>query len=192
MELSAKLYSSLLVFVYHCFDRIVIHGYLSGLSRPEQVVYFFREILGVPVVDKEVLSRRTNDYQNWVEAYSRNHNIPIQWAEKESAKRITSYRRCTRWRGLTLTASTSSSKAWNSAAVKPLGCPASVDEHQVVCTQQGFLCSTAVDTGTPSPRCRWGMGEQPAAHPRRLAGLERQPRNSRTWVTPLHRELVQV
>src|ERR1700730_1035212 len=82
MELFAKLYSSLLVFVYHCFDRIVIHGYLSGLSRPEQVVYFFREILGMPVVDKEVLRQRTNDYQNWVEAYARNHNIPIQWAEK--------------------------------------------------------------------------------------------------------------
>jgi hypothetical protein len=44
MELFAKLFSSLLVFVYHCFDRIVIHGYLSGLSRPEQVVYFFRDV----------------------------------------------------------------------------------------------------------------------------------------------------
>src|ERR1700694_4631868 len=86
MELFAKLYSSLLVFVYHCFDRIVIHGYLSGLSRPEQVVYFFREILGVAVVDKEVLSRRTNDYQNWVEAYARNHNIPLPWAEKGDRK----------------------------------------------------------------------------------------------------------
>ncbi len=42
MELFTKLFGSLLVFVYHCFDRIVIHGYLSGLSRPEQVVYFFR------------------------------------------------------------------------------------------------------------------------------------------------------
>ena len=82
MELFAKLYSSLLIFVYHCFDRIVIHGYLSGLSRPEQVVYFFHEVLGMPVVDKEVLRQRTNDYQNWVEAYARNHNIPIQWAEK--------------------------------------------------------------------------------------------------------------
>ena len=82
MELFAKLYSSLLVFVYHCFDRIVIHGYLSGLSRPEQVVYFFRDVLGMPVVDKEVLRQRTNDYQNWVEAYAGNHNIPIQWAEK--------------------------------------------------------------------------------------------------------------
>jgi len=49
------------VFVYHCFDRIVIHGYLSGLSRPEQVVHFFRQIVGVAAVDKEVLSRRTAD-----------------------------------------------------------------------------------------------------------------------------------
>jgi hypothetical protein len=82
MELFAKLFSSLLVFVYHCFDRIVIHGYLSGLSRPEQVVYFFHHVLAIPVVSKEVLSQRTKDYQNWVEAYARNHKLPIEWAEK--------------------------------------------------------------------------------------------------------------
>jgi hypothetical protein len=82
MELFAKLFSSLLVFVYHCFDRIVIHGYLSGLSRPEQVVHFFREVVGVPVVGKEVLSQRTNDYRQWVEAFARNHQFPIVWAEK--------------------------------------------------------------------------------------------------------------
>lgn len=82
MELFAKLFNRLLVFMYHCFDRIVIHGYLSGLSRPEQVVYFFREILGIPVVSKEVLSQRTDDYRNWVEAFARNHKIPIEWAEK--------------------------------------------------------------------------------------------------------------
>jgi hypothetical protein len=82
MALFAKLFDSLLVFVYHGFDRIVIHGYLSGLSRPEQVVYFFRQVLGVAAVDKELLSRRTNDYQAWVEAYARNHRLPIEWAEK--------------------------------------------------------------------------------------------------------------
>ena len=82
MELFTKLFSDLLVFVYHCFDRVVIHGYLSGLSRPEQVVHFFRQVVGAPVVSKEVLSERTADYQNWVEAFARNHNIPIEWAEK--------------------------------------------------------------------------------------------------------------
>ena len=82
MELFAKLFHSLLVLVYHCFDRIVIHGYLSGLSRPEQVVFFFHQVLGIPIVDKEVLSRRTNDYQGWVESYARNHRLPIEWADK--------------------------------------------------------------------------------------------------------------
>jgi transposase InsO family protein len=32
---------ALLAFDYHGFDRIVIYGYLSGLSRPEQIVHFF-------------------------------------------------------------------------------------------------------------------------------------------------------
>lgn len=42
MEIFAMLFGRLLVFVDHCFDRIVVNGYLSELSRPEQVVYFFR------------------------------------------------------------------------------------------------------------------------------------------------------
>jgi hypothetical protein len=82
MEEFMQLFGNLLAFVYHCFDRIVIHGYLSGLSRPEQVVYFVRQVLGLPVVSKEVLSQRTSDYRDWVEAYARNHHIPIEWAEK--------------------------------------------------------------------------------------------------------------
>jgi hypothetical protein len=82
MEEFMQLFGNLLAFVYHCFDRIVIHGYLSGLSRPEQVVYFVRQVLGLPVVSQEVLRQRTEDYRDWVEAYARNHHIPIEWAEK--------------------------------------------------------------------------------------------------------------
>jgi hypothetical protein len=82
MELFRRLFGDLLTFVYHCFDRIVIHGYLSGLSRPEQVVHFVRHVLGIPVVSKEALSQRTDDYRNWVEAYARNHKLPMEWAEK--------------------------------------------------------------------------------------------------------------
>jgi len=82
MDAFTRLFGSLLVFVYHCFDRIVINGYLNGLSRPEQVVHFVHQVLGFPVVSKEVLSQRTNDYQNWVEAFARNHRIPMEWAGK--------------------------------------------------------------------------------------------------------------
>ena len=82
MDVFTQLFGDLLAFVYHCFDRIVIYGYLSGLSRPEQVVYFFHRIVGIPVVSKEILSQRTADYQAWVEAFARNHRLPIEWAEK--------------------------------------------------------------------------------------------------------------
>ena len=33
-----------------------------------------------------MLSRRTNDYQNWVEAFAHNHKIPIEWAGKSVRK----------------------------------------------------------------------------------------------------------
>src|SRR5215475_6214160 len=114
MDLFSKLFGDLLVFVYHCFDRIVIHGYLSGLSRPEQVVHFFRRVVGVPVISKEVLSQRTADYQNWVAAFARNHNIPIEWAEKGVRKEdyVQPWLR-KKWCGRTPSAFTSFSRAWS-------------------------------------------------------------------------------
>ena len=86
METFTELFGSLLLFVYHCFDRVVIHGYLSGLSRPGQVVHFFQNVVGEPVIGKEVLSRRTNEYQGWVEAFAYNHAIAIEWAEPKVRK----------------------------------------------------------------------------------------------------------
>jgi hypothetical protein len=49
MDSFTRLFGNLLAFVYHCFDRIVINGYLNGLSRPEQVVHFVHQVLGIPV-----------------------------------------------------------------------------------------------------------------------------------------------
>src|SRR5882762_918741 len=82
MELFHNLFAGLLLFVYHCFDRIVINGYLSALTRPENAVYFFREVLGVGAITKEVLRKRTDNYHHWVDAYARRRNIPMEWAEK--------------------------------------------------------------------------------------------------------------
>ena len=44
-----------------------------GLSRPGQAAYLFLEVVGEPVIGKEVLSRRTGEYQAWVEAFAGNH-----------------------------------------------------------------------------------------------------------------------
>jgi len=86
MELFSRLFGSLLAFVYHCFDRVVIHGYLSGLFRPAQLNYFFRRVVGIRVITPEVLSQRTGDYQRWVEAFARNHRIPLEKGEKDIKK----------------------------------------------------------------------------------------------------------
>ena len=99
MDAFTRLFGNLLVFVYHCFDRIVINGYLNGLSQnlPEQVVHFVRQVLGIPVVDKEVLSKRTNEYQSWVEAYAGPTNSPSNGLEKAFAKRTTCCPPCAEW-----------------------------------------------------------------------------------------------
>lgn len=82
MEDFVRLFGGLLAFVYQCFDRIVILGHLPLLTRPENVVHFFRDVHGVGAITKEVLRQRTTDYNQWVEAFARNHRIPIEWAEK--------------------------------------------------------------------------------------------------------------
>ena len=82
MEDFVRLFGGLLALVYHCFDRIVILGHLPLLTRPENIVHFFRDVHGVGAITKEVLRQRTTEYNQWVEAFARNHRIPIEWAEK--------------------------------------------------------------------------------------------------------------
>ena len=87
METFCKLFGSLLAFVYHCFDRIVIQGYLPLLTRPEHIVHFFRDVHGIYPITKQALANRTREYQQWVEAFARNHRIPIQWPDPNMKKR---------------------------------------------------------------------------------------------------------
>ena len=46
MEEFTQLFGNLLAFVYHCFDRIVIHGYLSG-----QIEEYRVELSGATVLE---------------------------------------------------------------------------------------------------------------------------------------------
>ena len=50
------------------------------------MAHFFHNVVGEPVIDKAVLSRRTNEYQGWVESFARNHGIPFEWAEPKVRK----------------------------------------------------------------------------------------------------------
>jgi hypothetical protein len=51
MELFTQLFGSLLVFVYHCFDRIVIHGYQTAesmISFEQPLLVFVKSIVSMP------------------------------------------------------------------------------------------------------------------------------------------------
>jgi hypothetical protein len=82
MELFTKLYGAWLLFTYHCFDRVVISGYLMGMQRCGQVVYWLQNVLGITAIDKAALSKRSGEYVSWVEAFARKQKIPLEWWEK--------------------------------------------------------------------------------------------------------------
>jgi hypothetical protein len=75
-------------------------------------MYFFRDVVGEAAVSKEVLSRHTNEYQAWVEAFAA-ITVRSNGPGRESARRITSVPRCPGWSGKTVTAFSSSSRAWS-------------------------------------------------------------------------------
>jgi len=80
MPLFVKLFSSWIQFFYFTFDRVVLHGYLSFFQHEGHVVAFFRNLVGAPVLSKEVLSKRTQDYNRWVEAFAKKNSVPLLWA----------------------------------------------------------------------------------------------------------------
>jgi hypothetical protein len=117
MDTFSTLCGSLLALVDHCVDRIVIQGYLPLLTREEHIVHFFRHVHGIYPITKQALAARTQEYQQWVEAFARNHRIPIEWADHTALKakgltrKITSARTAGAWNGAGGTGHTASSRA---------------------------------------------------------------------------------
>jgi hypothetical protein len=69
-------------FRYTCLDRIVLHGYLTGLQRPGQLVHFFHDVVGVACIEPKVLQGRTAAYRQWVDQYTSGQGIPVLPAPK--------------------------------------------------------------------------------------------------------------
>jgi hypothetical protein len=73
-------------FRYSCLDRIVLHGYLMGLQRPEQLVYFFHDVVRIACIEPRVLAGRTAEYRTWLERFTREQGIPVLAAPKGARK----------------------------------------------------------------------------------------------------------
>ena len=62
------------------------HGDLPLLTRPEHIVHFLRDVHGVSPLTKDALAKRTQEDQQGVEAFARNHCIPIEWPDAAALK----------------------------------------------------------------------------------------------------------
>jgi hypothetical protein len=82
----SDLFGERVQFRYSCLDRIVLHGYLTGLQRPEQLVYFFHDVVGVACIEPKVLLGRTTAYRDWVDRYTQGQGIPVLAAPKGERK----------------------------------------------------------------------------------------------------------
>ena len=77
MQRLLELLGPVVQFVYICWDRMVLHGYLERLQRPESLIYFFHDVLGVACIDPAVLEQRTKIYKAWVRGVTDEAGIPV-------------------------------------------------------------------------------------------------------------------
>src|SRR6266567_3344209 len=77
MERLLALLGNAVQFAYTCWDRIVVTGYIERLQRPENLVYFFHDLVGVACIEPAVLEQRTAAYRAWVRRVTDEHAIPV-------------------------------------------------------------------------------------------------------------------
>ena len=82
MDRFLQLFGRFVEFSYAVWDRIVLRGYYERLQRPENIVYFFRDVIGVPCITPKVLAERTERYRKWVVGYASKRGIAIVGAPK--------------------------------------------------------------------------------------------------------------
>src|SRR5216684_1200851 len=107
MERLLELLGPAVQFAYTCWDRIVLHGYLERLQRPENLIYFFHDVVGIACIEPAVLQQRTNAYKAWVRRVTDEWDIPVLQAspapprgERKEHFVVPFYRRLKRGEGI--------------------------------------------------------------------------------------------
>ena len=49
MDRLSELLGHAVQFFYTCWDRIVLSGYIERLQRPENLIYFFQDVVGISI-----------------------------------------------------------------------------------------------------------------------------------------------
>lgn len=73
--------------VYTCWDRIVLNGYLERLQRPENLVHFFHDVVGIACIEPAVLEQRSKAYKAWVRRITDELGIPVVAAPPKGVRK---------------------------------------------------------------------------------------------------------
>lgn len=87
MERLSAVLGTAVQFVYTCWDRIVLNGYLERLQRPEYLVHFFHDVVGIACIEPAVLEQRTNAYKAWVRQFTDERGIPVLQAPPKGVRK---------------------------------------------------------------------------------------------------------
>lgn len=87
MERLSAVLGQAVQFVYTCWDRIVLNGYLERLQRPEYLVHFFHDVVGIACIEPAVLEQRTNAYKAWVRRFTEEQGIPVLAAPAKGVRK---------------------------------------------------------------------------------------------------------
>jgi hypothetical protein len=77
MDRLSELLGQAVQFAYTCWDRIVLSGYIERLQRPENLIWFFQDVVGIDAVEPAVLEQRTKTYKAWVRRVTEEHGIAV-------------------------------------------------------------------------------------------------------------------
>ena len=86
MERLSAVLGQAVQFAYTCWDRIVLNGYLEHLQRPEYLVHFFHDVVGIACIEPAVLEQRTNTYKAWVRRMTNEQGIAVLSAPRGARK----------------------------------------------------------------------------------------------------------
>ena len=67
-----------------------MNGYLEHQQRPEYVMHFFPDVVGIPCIEPAVLEQRTNAYKAWVRQFNDERGIPVPQARPKGYPKKTS------------------------------------------------------------------------------------------------------
>ena len=77
MDRLSELLGQAVQFAYACWGHIVLNGHIERLQRPENLLYFFHDVVGIDTVEPAVFEQRTNAYKAWVRRITDERGIPV-------------------------------------------------------------------------------------------------------------------